>query len=127
METLRISTKEAVPGMIVAAPVVDKKGRMLIPANMRLTALHIACLGRWGIDDVEIVVPDDPAAAAEATAVKTRTTVGLVAPSERVLRIEERLNTQFGDVLDRPLMKELKTAVLRRLAAHVGPLPGELR
>lgn len=41
-------------GMVLAAPVTDRRGRLLIPAGKELTERHVEALRMWGVSHVEI-------------------------------------------------------------------------
>ena len=49
-----VSVERAQPGMVLAAEVVDRKGRRLIPAEAELTERHVQALKMWGIPHIEI-------------------------------------------------------------------------
>ena len=42
------------PGMVLAANVLDQRGRLLIPHGKELSEKHIAALQMWGVESVEI-------------------------------------------------------------------------
>lgn len=52
MATIDVSLAEA--GMILAADVVDKRGRLLIPAGKELSERHVGALSQWGVDRIEV-------------------------------------------------------------------------
>lgn len=73
----RIVAEAARPGMILSAPVLDRRGRLLIPEGCELTERHIGALGTWGISHIGIEGSDghmagplalDPAVVERATA-----------------------------------------------------------
>jgi len=54
--------------MVLAADVVDKRGRLLIPAGKELSQKHLGALPAWGVDRVE--VEGDDIASAEGSEVE---------------------------------------------------------
>jgi len=65
-----IATEMAEAGMVLAADVVDRQGRCLIPAGAELSERTVQALGNWGVESVqiegeEIVIDDDALAAAK--------------------------------------------------------------
>jgi len=49
-----VSIEQVTTGMVLAGPVVDRRGRLLIPAGKSLTDKHLGALKMWGIPHVEI-------------------------------------------------------------------------
>jgi hypothetical protein len=64
----RLNLSELEPGMILALPVFDDRGILLLPSRIRLTEGHLKQLKRWDVHEavVEAVGRDDLAADAEA-------------------------------------------------------------
>ena len=52
MATIDVSQAQA--GMVLSADVVDKRGRLLIPAGKELTERHVGALSQWGVDRIEV-------------------------------------------------------------------------
>lgn len=42
------------PGMILAADVLDRTGRVILRAGLHLTALHLKTLKSWGVSEADI-------------------------------------------------------------------------
>lgn len=49
------------PGCVLAAPVVDGNGSVLLPAGLALTEAHLESLRRRGIEHLTVVLAVDPA------------------------------------------------------------------
>lgn len=49
-----VPTPELEPGLVVAAPVHDRSGRLLVPAGMTLQGKHLRILRAWGVPEVEV-------------------------------------------------------------------------
>ena len=56
-----VSVEQVVPGMVLSGPVVDRRGRLLIPAGKSLTEKHVSALKMWGVPHVEIEGDDEEA------------------------------------------------------------------
>jgi len=54
-----VSVDHAEPGMVLAAAVTDRQGRLLIPEGHELSERHVRALKTWGIAHVEIAGGDD--------------------------------------------------------------------
>jgi len=54
-----VSVEQVTPGMVLSGPVVDRRGRLLIPAGKSLTEKHVGALKMWGVPNVEIEGDDD--------------------------------------------------------------------
>lgn len=70
-----IDVSQAQVGMVLAADVVDKRGRMLIPAGKELAEKYLNALPAWGVTRIEVEGDDvggvdevEPWAIDEATA-----------------------------------------------------------
>jgi hypothetical protein len=61
---MRLVTVDSVrPGQVSAAPVADRRGRLLIPHGVPLTERHIHALKVWGITSLAVegeLPPSDP-------------------------------------------------------------------
>jgi len=53
-----VSLENAHPGMTLAADVLDRRGRLLIPEGTDLTERHLGALRMWGVGHVEIAGSD---------------------------------------------------------------------
>lgn len=104
MATIDVSHAQA--GMVLAADILDKRGRLLIPAGKELSERHVGALAQWGVDRIE-VEGDGPEGAAggeiEPWAVDQ-------AASEIDL-LFSRVNRQH------PMMESLAEACVQRRAA----------
>ncbi len=101
MATIDVSQAEA--GMVLAADILDKRGRLLVPAGKELSAKHVRALPAWGVSRIE-VEGDDIAGAVELEpwAVE-RATADVDALFSRVNR-------------DHPLFQSLTTVCVERFA-----------
>lgn len=73
MATIDVSQAEA--GMVLAADILDKRGRLLVPAGKELSEKHVRALPAWGVSRIEVEGDDiagaielEPWALQEATA-----------------------------------------------------------
>lgn len=49
-----LSVDQAEPGMVLAAAVTDRQGRLLIPQGKELSERHVEALKMWGVTHVEV-------------------------------------------------------------------------
>ena len=59
-ETRTLPVAETLPGMLLAAPVLDAGGNVLLPAALALTESHLESLRRRGIATLTISAPAEP-------------------------------------------------------------------
>ena len=138
----RISVSEAKAGMVLARPIVDQQGRVIVNAGTKLSQLYIARLERWGVQ--ELHVEDDPVRRATAPALSAPEpeaaarlrTSGASEGSKAAARepapvaaralppgvyrgadLAARIERTFSRVEDDPLMVALRGAVSRQLLA----------
>ncbi len=74
-----IVTEQVRAGMTLAAPVLDRRGRMLIPAGHELSERHVQALRTWAIAHVE--VEGEPEVSSERVSVDPE----LAAAAERIV------------------------------------------
>lgn len=132
MATKRCPVDQAQPGMLLGQPILDDKGRTIVPAGSRLTPAHIKRLDRWGIDHITITDEDS-----ETALSRIREEEGLPPekpeieqPSgedrDKMRRIAEAIQERFSDIKDNPLMEKLKLMAVRHLVVESkeGDIPG---
>jgi hypothetical protein len=91
--------------MVTGRDVVDRAGRVLVPAGTRLDERHLRVLKTWGIDAVEVEVGAPPPSAARG-----------LPPEER-----ERVRARFRRAdLAHPLVAELLEQALLRASGGDG-------
>jgi hypothetical protein len=49
-----IDVAQAQVGMVLSADIVDKRGRLLIPAGKELSQKHLGALPAWGVNRIEV-------------------------------------------------------------------------
>ena len=102
---INLTIDEIKPGMILAQPVRNPQGVLLLEAGARISKKNIRILKSWGI--LEISIKGNPAEAASR-------------PGESETRvkgtIEMQLKEKFSDVLDDPVMVEIFNAACKQLA-----------
>lgn len=55
----KVPTENLIPGMLLAADVRDRNGRLLLKTGVELTDKHLYILRTWGIVEVEVVGVDE--------------------------------------------------------------------
>ncbi len=110
-----IPVQEAAVGMVLAQPVADDQGRVIVGAGTALTTVHLNRLPRWGVGSISI---EDGTATAQSAG------VGLAPealpaqpdPVETDEEVSAALGDRFKEVADDPNMQTLKAAALRVLS-----------
>jgi hypothetical protein len=98
-----VTVERAQSGMVLAAAVTDRRGRLLIPAEATLSDRHIQALQMWGIERIE-VVGEEPAEPALPPL-----------PPEEVARIEADVDARFTDEhRAQPFMRALRDCAVAR-------------
>ena len=96
------------PGMILAHPVRNHQGVLLLEAGTRVTKKNIRIFKSWGVLDVTIK------GNVAATQDRIKDTDLRVTES-----IEKELKEKFCDVLDDPVMVEIFNAASKRLTKDI--------
>ena len=98
-----VTIEQAQPGMVLAAPVTDRRGRLLIPADACLSTRHVQALQMWGVSHIEVEgeVPED-------TSPKD-------VPQEDVEGIRSEVHARFGSTdLGHPFIYALRECAVNR-------------
>jgi hypothetical protein len=63
----KVTVEEATVGDIVAAPIINEQGRVLLPVGAKLSAAVLSRLKGWGVNELTIEGedPDNPAKSKE--------------------------------------------------------------
>ena len=56
-----LSVDHAEPGMVLAAAVTDRQGRLLIPQGKELSERHVQALKMWGVAQIDVEGEGDAA------------------------------------------------------------------
>lgn len=103
-----ITAELARPGMIVSAPVMDRKGRLLIPEGCELTERHVQALRTWGIPNLQI----------EGDAISDPPHMGI--DPILLTKADGEVRRRIGNNdADHPLMKVLRDHAVRRHAEYL--------
>jgi hypothetical protein len=101
---LSLKLDELKPGMILAEPVHNQSGSLLLDKEISLTKRRIWMLKTWGVDKVSV---------------KGRPTTGdkTTSEAERETQesIEKELRDKFEDTIDDPVMEIIMKAAARQL------------
>lgn len=55
-----VGADQATAGMVLANPITDRRGRLLIPAGQALSDKHVNALKMWGIVSLDIEGDEEP-------------------------------------------------------------------
>jgi len=101
---INLTIEDIKPGMILAQPVRNRQGVLLLEAGARITNKNIRIFKSWGINEIAIrgdrSVSKDAAGDTESRGKES---------------IEKQLKEKFSDVLDDPVMVEIFNAASIRL------------
>ncbi len=101
---LNLAVEDLKPGMILARPVRNRQGVLLLEAGTRLTKKNIRIFKSWGVTEVAIRGKRSHSRISSAE-------IGLADPET----VEKRLKEKFSDVLDDPVMVEIYNAAKNQL------------
>ena len=93
-----ISVGEANVGDVVAEPVANAQGRVLLPRGSKLSAAVLSRLGGWGVTHLKIEGEDQPAAQGDE-------------PTDLLTELDHRFSPWGGD----ELMMAIKDTAARHL------------
>ena len=101
---INLKIKDLKSGMMLAQPVRNHQGVLLLEAGVRISKKNIRIFKSWGIS--EVTIQGDPAEDA-----------GRVGDPETRLKesMEKQLKDKFSDVMDDPVMVEIFNAARHRL------------
>ena len=106
MKELRV--REGEPGMVLARPILDRMGRVLLPQGEILSEPILERLEAWGV--IEFCVQDDAARLLEETVVDEETS-----ESEELQVVKDRIALQFAPHEGNRMMEEVRDAVRNAL------------
>ena len=100
----KLSIEDVKPGMILAQPVRNHQGVLLLEAGARITKKSIHIFKSWGVFEISI---------------KGDLTEAQGSPGDMEIKvkesIEKQLKQKFSDVLDDPVMVEILKAASKQL------------
>ena len=101
---IQINIEDIKPGMILARPVRNRQGVLLLEAGARITDKSIRIFKSWGVNEIAVKgnLPDSTASVGNTGGPKKES-------------IENQLRDKFSDVLDDPVMVAIFKAASRRL------------
>ena len=101
---IKLNSEDLKPGMILALPIRNHQGVLLLEAGVKITKKNIRILKSWGVS--EISIKGDSAKSEGRT-------------KDTEIRLKESLEMQlkerFSDVLDDPVMVEIFKAARKQL------------
>ena len=109
-------TRSLVPGEVIANPVVDNKGNVLVNAGVEVTPALVRVLEKRGVEDV--AVHEDAAEAKRETA-KISSAAANPVVQARLTEMHERLNLGFQHHVGNPTMAVLYKSVLDYQTAKI--------
>lgn len=104
-----IPVEKAQVGMVLASPVSDRRGRLLMPEGRALGEKHLDALPMWGISHIEIEGEDE---LSEDLNVE-------VAPWAVARAGEEMAHRLLHADLSHPVMKEIAALAIQRRAIQL--------
>jgi len=122
MSDIKRTVDQLEPGAILAKPIIDNQGRIIIQSGRRLTPMHLRRLQKLGIRSVKIEET--------GTAFRRQKSSGDASEQDgtplekQQMKLETNIAAKFKD--DSPLANELKRRAIQNLslALQDGPIPG---
>ncbi len=105
---LTLNIDEIKPGMVLAHPVYNGHGVLLLESGARITKKNIRIFKSWGVPQVAVKGGSGSAESEDESGV-----------TDVKISIENRLRKKFSDVLDDPVMAEILKAASRQLAKNL--------
>ncbi len=105
---IKLNTEELKPGMILAQPVYNGHGVLLLESGARITKKNIRIFKSWGVPQVAVKGGSGSTESPAETAA-----------ADLKISIENRLRKKFADVLDDPVMAEIFKAASRQLVRNL--------
>jgi len=101
---IHVNIEDIKPGMILAQPVRNRQGALLLEAGARITGKSIHIFKSWGVNEIAVKgeLPDSIGSVENAGGPKKES-------------IENQLRDKFSDVLDDPVMVAIFKAASKRL------------
>jgi len=113
------------PGMALAQPILDDKGRTIMQEGARLTPMHIKRLEKWGIDAVQIAADGDAPSSSGQAAGRAQVQEASPEDRDRMRNVAKAVQERFSNIQDNPIMDELKRLTVRHLVLQKhGSVPG---
>ena len=101
---LNMAVEDLKPGMILAQPVRNLQGVLLLEAGTRITQKNIRIFKSWGVNEVAIK-------GQRSHSRISSTEIGIADPET----VERRLKEKFSEVLDDPVMVVIYNAAKNQL------------
>ncbi|UCD82311.1 MAG: hypothetical protein JSW26_13070 [Desulfobacterales bacterium] len=105
---ITLNVDDLKPGMILAQPVRNRQGILLLEADARITNKNIRIFKSWGVKEIAIKGDRSDSGGTEGDA--------RIQGKES---IEKQLKEKFSDVLDDPVMVEIFKAAATRLIQNL--------
>jgi hypothetical protein len=106
---MRIAIENAAEGMVLSGPVVDAKGRLILPKGETLNPSMISRLSRFGVTHLEVDAPE----AAEGAAAEGGAEPKQAGLDEAALTAE--IQARFASIGNDERMGKIRDAVVRQL------------
>jgi hypothetical protein len=104
-----LPTENLIPGMLLAADVRDRNGRLLLKAGAELTEKHLYIMRTWGIVEVEIVdVDGNQQVPAGAVAIDPELWAGILAEITPIFRHSDLSHPAIKELLRIRIVREAR-------------------
>lgn len=115
MAEKKIIPAEAEVGMIIARPLPDKQGRIILNEGGRLTPAHVKRLEAWGITELFIEVKDENEEQDKETASAKEKSESMLEQLDKdyINQMAKIFNDRFNEVSDNPFMEKIKKSAFK--------------
>jgi hypothetical protein len=124
----QITIGDAKPGMVLARPIVNGRGRTIVKAGVALSSLYISRLDRWGVSQLFIAEEGEAGRTGDGSGELAAAVTGGAGGAKKAGPggnvppgvytgddLESRIDQTFAQVIDQPLMAALHEVVKRNL------------
>jgi hypothetical protein len=118
MTVQKIPTSDAKVGMILAEPITDQQGRIIMTEGSRLTPVHVKRLDRWGVSELVIQLEEEGEEGGEAKPDNEAIAAAAQIDQEYMRELASVFNERFEAVADQPLMQHLKKVAFKAVVLN---------
>lgn len=113
MAVQHISAQEAKVGMVLAEPIHDQQGRVIMAAGNRLTPVHVKRLDRWGVSELCIATEEADVSHRDEEEGEDTLPAAQQLDQEYMAEVAQEFNARFSASEGNALMEHLKRVAFK--------------